>query len=613
MNRQELEDLLAQTHHACRPGMASSGLCNPSSTLSPRQKFQAHVRTLSTDSLSTSGSQTAPQRSPDLQHVSSLRVQPRESESPQYASRPSPIYRVSDPSLSPGRNAQYEPPFIREEREAWSRASPSRMLRGRAQDVYILQPKRDESPIMQPSKHLRGLKPFAPLPESPEVDERPKTSRGHNHNLTETVDHRPRNSRFAEGSMNDRSAGVSSAWLEHGSASSISGTESDHDSTPRASPQRSSIDIDEFRPAAVTPATLRQRLSKIGTVFKSHEHSRTPAEGEAHPEKKKGLRKSISLWNMHGFGGRTKTFGGSAHDLTPKAPVQGKTLEVLNDRKRRAEEAYVHQFGVKKRKSNIGQETPPYEQALEKTPSATDGRSLARRESKTPTRNRRIRRSSSVEATRDFDVLGSHSDIDHHKRPSRRELEKENQQLRAMLRQQHQEPILESNMSEAKATLTDTQPLPVPGYESDVTTTKSSGKNHTQKPRARDLPPVPQIPERVVLKTLSNTRNQPQAKAKNSSSNSNPRANMNSTHNVNIVTNSVKEVNPVDAVTVGLPRPVSVIFEVDEEEGDNKNSTFQCVKRLEPSDIEKIKMQEQMALQIKGVKREQWEWPEDVF
>ncbi|EXJ93833.1 hypothetical protein A1O1_02226 [Capronia coronata CBS 617.96] len=581
--------------------------------MSPRQRFQAHVRTLSTDSLSTSGSLASPQRSPELQHVSSLRVQPRDSPPAQYVSGPHTIYRLGDSSLSPTRSSQYEPPFIREEREAWSRASPGRTLRGRSQDMYILQPPEEDDAVIQPSKRTRRLKSLTPSTQALDDDEKPTTSRGHNGNLTDDLDHRQRNSRFAEGSMNERSAGVSSAWGKQGSITSVSGTESDNDSTPRASPQRSSVDLEEFKPAAVTPATLKQRLYKLGTAFKPHEHSTKQIEEEAQPakKKKKGLRKSISMWNIHGIGGKMKTFGGSSNDLTPNAAIQDHTADILNDRKRRAEEAYVQQFGPKKRKSNAAQNMPLDDLALEKkTPSATESRPISRRESKTPTRTRRVNRSSTVEAPVDFDVLSSHSDIDHHKRPSRRELEKENQQLRALLRQQHQEPVSDSTHSQPKPTSTQSRQPPESECVSETTPGKALANQAPKKSQGRNLPPVPQIPERVALQNLSNARNQSQVKAK--SANSNTSTNTNSNNNGSNGSDAPKELTAMSMATIGLPRPVSIILEVDEE-GENKSPSPQCVKRLEPSEVEKRKLQEQMAMQIKGFKREQWEWPEDVF
>ncbi|EHY54993.1 hypothetical protein HRR83_005749 [Exophiala dermatitidis] len=614
MNRQELADLLAQTHYPSRPGMASSGLCNPSSVLSPRQKFQAHVRTLSDDSISSTSHQLlSPQRSPDLQHTSSLRVQLRDSPSPQYATRPSGVFRFGD--------LQSEPALIREEREAWNRASPSRALRGRRQDAYVLQPPEEESPAKQPSKRVRQLKSFAPSGAIADHDERPKTSRGLNYNATEEQDQQPRNSRFAEGSMNGRSAGVSSTWPEHSSISSLSGAESDNDTTPRGSPQRSSIDLGEFAPPAVTPATLRQRFFKIGSAFKSHEHTKTQGEREPHPEKekkKKGLRKSISLWNIHGIGGKKK-HGGSTSDLAPQATLEDTTLEVLNDRKRRAEEAYVEQFGPKRRKSNIGQEPEGNEQELRKTPSAKEAPQGSRRGSKTPTRTRRMRRSSSVEIPTDSDLLATHSDLDHHKRPSRRELEKENQQLRAMLRQQQYEATLDPNHAKLQSEPKRSQQHDETGTggQPEVTPGKPSGKKHNPSRRPQDVPPVPpvpQMPERVVLKNLSNARNQPQGK-NNTNNDSNSNANSTSNSNVSKDAETLKGMGInllTSAPAMGLPRPVSIILEEDEE-GENKSPAPQRVRRLEPSDVEKRKMQEQFALQVKGIKREQWEWPEDVF
>jgi hypothetical protein len=59
-----------------------------------------------------------------------------------------------------------------------------------------------------------------------------------------------------------------------------------------------------------------------------------------------------------------------------------------------------------------------------------------------------------------------------------------------------------------------------------------------------------------------------------------------------------------------------MILEEDEEAMENKTPTpSPSPKRrvLEPSSVERSKTRDHIAMQMKGFKREQWEWPDDVF
>ncbi|OAP61508.1 hypothetical protein AYL99_03711 [Fonsecaea erecta] len=637
MNRQEFAHLLSQTQSMMAPSRVptpahlTSDSCrhHPASAaspppLSPRQKFQAHVRTLS-DQTSTPprNASTTPTRSPGLQHVSSLRVSYRPSSSPRSPSRSSPTWENHESTLKAFNNTHNEPYFIREEREAWSRPSPTRTTVPFNDDVLFLQPPPAPSPILQPSKQLRELRPFAPLAHPVDVNERPKTSRGPAHknsifaienadsNSTEEEDLPLRASRFAEGSMNARSAGISSTWQEHGSIASCSETESDGDATPRASPQRSSIDLNEFRPETVIAPTFKQRLFKFGAKAKSKE-STTKVEGEPAAKKKNGLRKSMSLWNLHGD--RKKTAEGSeSPEKKSAASSHNSELEVLNDRKRRAEEAYAQQFGMKRRKSNVGLAT------------ATDISEMGatiRSQSQSmplPNNNRRPSQSPSKTVAAEPEWSDSHNDLDYQKRPTRRELEKENQQLRALLRQKQQDKTTQPAPSSSRQhTLT-------PGvHENDLSTAQSSAKKQTQKQTGAAGPHVPPIPERAALRTLSNTTNQPHVKNKG-----NGDLVIISTSDVNDQQkhNPKKQRRRSSAVRgEGFSHPFSAIIEEDEETGiaqsrkENQcpRGDMELVAEMKSANgvvnVRGMKGQEHVAtMQVKGVQRENWEWPDDVF
>ncbi|KAK5462769.1 hypothetical protein LTS15_002481 [Exophiala xenobiotica] len=590
------------------------------SNLSPRQKFQAHVRTLSDDSLSSRNAPSS-RRSPELQHVSSLRVRPDDSPPPRNPARPSPVYRYNEADLRVSRDGQ--PAFIAEEREAWARPSPLRIRKRPSNDVYFLQPPEEESPARQPCKDTRELQPFAPSPDGVDENERPKTSRGpdpnrpsfDNYNSNGDQALTTRNSRFAEGSMNNRSAGISSTWNKHSSISSLSATESDGESTPRASPQRSSIDLDEFKPPAVTPATLKQRLLKIGSTFKHNEKS-TKVEAQPQVEKKKkGLRKSISMWNIHNIADKRKTRAGdSTHDLDPKPSAPDVTAhhpdkEVLNDRKRRAEEAYAEQFSTKRRKSTGGQVNLPTE-PVEPRPLPVP---VPRSQSRTSGGSKRGRRVASVAISTDSEMSDERTDIDHHKRPSRRELEKENQKLREMLK--HQQPGRKSDGGALVRTVSTSASIQQLAESDSTNDTQPQPRKVSS--RKLDVPPIPPIPDRVALRTLSNTRNQPNKnKAITNASTTNTSANANANSNGDSE-EDLKRPHLIIAGAAGLlPRPVSMILEEDEEAMENKAPTpSPSPKRrvLEPSSVERRKARDHIAMQIKGFKREQWEWPDDVF
>jgi hypothetical protein len=417
----------------------------------------------------------------------------------------------------------------------------------------------------------------------------------------------------------------------------LSGAGSDNESTPRASPQHSSINSPEFKAPAVTPATFKQRLLKIGSAFKASDKANKPEAAEPNEKKRKGLRKSMSLWNLHGVGEKKKAHDASTDDPLPEIPkphqlhpssIQDSDLVVLNDRKRRAEEAYAQQFSTKRRKSAGGEQSATVDGSTsERPPAIPNAQSGSTNAGFTASSRKRIPRSSSIVINTDSDVSDNHGDIDHHKRPSRRELEKENQQLRAMLNQQQTQKRRASTSTgivrSASASLSQKQAKePQPTSDNSPSRSSTHDESPESKSPSRALPPVPPIPERVALRSLSNGKNQPKNKTNSSDNsvksangaNSASSANANSNSNSGD-TNTVKRARLLSASAGGLPRPVSIIVEEDEE-GENKSkSPSPSPKRLvlEPSSVERMKVKEIVAMQLKGIKREQWEWPDDVF
>ncbi|EXJ74682.1 uncharacterized protein A1O5_01376 [Cladophialophora psammophila CBS 110553] len=617
----------ASCHHC-----PASALSPP---LSPQQRFQAHVRTLNDSTLPSRNAPTSPKRSSELQHVSSLRVSYRESPSPKNPLRSSPTWRDTDLTLKTFDSAKDEPYFVTEEREAWSRPYTPKTTTPLTDDVLFLQPHEGDSRMLQPSKQLREPRPFAPLSHPVDVNERPKTSRGPTQEQSsfpiENADANPnkeddlpaRASKFAEGSMNTRSAGVSSTWHEHISLTSCSGTESDDDPNSRASPQRSFIDVDEFKPEAAIAPTLKQRLFNFGAKARAKENT-TRVEGERISKKKNGLRKSISLWNLHGDKKKTADWSDSP-EKKPSASSHNTDLDLLNDRKRRAEEAYAQQFGMKRRKSNVGLAATTGDEISEETVATARVRS----KSKPPPNSRKFpSQTSSKTVAADSEWTDGPIDLDHQKRPTRRELEKENQQLRALLRQKQEEVRLRANTPQPTSS-SHTQHPQTPGTarEDDASPPKRSAKKQSRKQSGAEVPPVPPFPERAALKTLSNTTNQPQVRSKGDG---------------NLVAISTSDVNGQpkhdprkqsrrSSIVRGesFPRHFSVILEEDEENGAGQTrEANQCttndifgpksVSEMKPgngdADIGKMEVNDHVArMQMQSIQKENWEWPDDVF
>lgn len=639
MNRHEFANLLSQTQSMMAPSRSATDTCHPQSStvsglpLSPRQQFQAHVRTLSDKSPSRShNSPTTPRKSTQLQHVSSLRVQRSESPSPSPDGkyRPGLAWGFSDSALKTFNDA---PQFINEERAVWGRPSPLRTTESVDRDSP------QHSPVSQYPRHFGELRPFAPLSQQTDENERPKTSRGPRPGLSDSDqegDLSPRPSKFAEGSMNHRSAGVSSTWNDHASIASISSAESDDDPTPRPSPQPSSLDINEFKPSSTTAPTFAQRLFKFGTKAKAKEAlKQESANSEVEPQtaKKKGLRKSMSMWNLHSDRKKDPNTDDSSPRKNSAVPAQTNDVEILNDRKRRAEEAYAKQFGMKRRKSNVGLVAPSEHHSSDQLPLPTQAASNRAR--------RRLSWSSSTMTATQLETSDNNNTIDNRKRPSRRELEKENQQLRALLRQQQQQEPTRPRSNAAQAQLSSATAHPKTPGNSSSADTPSPRKPSIKKPSREhsndEAPPVPPLPtERAALQPLNNTKNVVQRK----SSQDDVKSGDNTASGPLAPTNdqsrkgSAKYSRRASIVRgVEFPHSVSMILEQPDEEFDERHTKenvnpLKDIPKLNPTpaasnpkrialnhDNVKTKLGKENSVGDKaaGVQRETWEWPDDVF
>ena len=529
----------------------SSQTRNP--PLSPKQEFQSRIRTFNgrpparqtqseseVDALSRGA-----RRSHELQQVSTLRVRHKRREvvNTSHASR-APLSEASynvqrSPCTNPSKSNV--PDFSAEEREAWSTKSPRTALSSEVFDTpkqpLFPPPSPRLQPGPQPSKQAKqaSLRRFEPLQTGTNNDERPKTSRGPQlspswqaptagdrgeNELVGQEDNEDsskgsRRSKFLEGSMNDRSVGIASSWPHNticasedssadDAAASSNGTGTDSDATPRASQQSrqfGSLGEDERKPFPPIPATTKGSTLLYGDEQHRGEDSERPAGIEMKMVKqRKGLRKSISLWNFHAIA--DKIFGGAGSDTASEVSIESKretrgskrnnaavvgtvaNVDILNERKRKADVAYAQQFGMKKQKSNTG-----ISLSYAPAPPSTIGRTTKKTTSDTPTITPRLlrRKRDSQQISETASQSGPPILRAIRKSPSKRELEKENQQLRAMLRESQSKSVSHSASRSSLHLPSMVQQNFVNGHAAMV----SPGKRR----RGEDIPPVPKVPD----------------------------------------------------------------------------------------------------------------------
>ncbi len=495
MNRSELAALLAANPPVPNPSspiMFQDHMQNPitSSPISPRLAFQSRVRKLQLQrSPSRPDLSTHRRRHSELEQVSTLRVTHKRSLSAQPAGHETPD-------------------FWADEREAWgqrSPKSPQSLLTSTESNVFsparpkrepILSPTRKQTrPIPQPRKQTRARAPFRtfePLHTITDTEERPKTSRGplklevleeeneedkegqtqHDGEEDEmeeaprlsTSTNPGRSSKFIEGSMNERSFGIASSWFQEDPSDSdkpLPPTPLSKHVTFSCTPVRESLD--EQEQGTELPTTKRKE--------------------------RKGLRRSISNFNFQALSEKIKNFSGPSHEtateIGQKKPSQRleNGIDILNERKRKADEAYAAQFGFKKQKFS-GTAAP--------SPNVGSGHGQQMHSRNVEHQSSHNLRPSTYRRPI-ASIPPSHAKSHglRHKK-SRRELEREIADLRACLSTQQQDLH-----------------QPATNYESfnrgkDVML--SPGKRQG-KLGSEDLPPVPRLPGRGMLRVLENNNN----------------------------------------------------------------------------------------------------------
>lgn len=588
MNRDELAEVLASTHgrfsaHQPQGDRQHSANTRPSvpvpspTQLSPRQVFQSRIRTLSDDG-SVSPRRSSDRNRGELERRSTLRVHVRSPRSTRSTALPSNnhVYHMRNGMFA---YSSTEPDFVAEERAAWtgtpidgrgSSKNEEANIWTDADQVTLRRSLPSES-FSQPPESITVLHTFGPSSSSVDLDERPKTSRGNATQAdSDTNTTAARKSKFFEGSMNDRSVGISSTWNGVGERlSDVPSSEADEsESTPRAAristDSFSSTDLSEFRPAAATPATLKQRLSRLASNFRSGEDVVKATDKEPAQPKRKGLRKSISIWGFHNLGEKVKFFGTSAFDVSsahghnPKHE-KAEQLDVLTERKRKAEEAYAEQFGTKKQKTKYGVATEDRNRTIRQPSRTLKKRSVSAQLTPTIRRRRDVSASTIVPSLDPADLSGS-DDTDLRKRPSRQQLEKENHQLRAMLREQRAQSRGNLQLAASQSSLH----LPLDGHGEPGKPVPTAPKQQAQA----GIPPVPPLPSRAVLATLGNRNS--------AGSDALPRMR---------VASGQQETGTITRVTRSAKHAYSL-----ENAGENANPAHS-----------------------KSASKEEWQWPDDVF
>ena len=338
-----------------------------------------------------------------------------------------------------------------------------------------------------------------------------------NETMTNDYGHRSemsKRSKFLEGSMNERSIGLASTWHETDTASNYDGeSDEDEELTPRPAKINTSLEDQKSSVEAETPATTKRRFFGFRKTTQSVDDD-TKQKANSPKKLRRGLRKSLSIWNFHSSETDSQVSLQSTVHSPPKPKPISKTLSpaknekrVLDERKRKAEELYAKQFSVKKLKPNnmltksistvsLDLLTPAEKAKAKKRRSFSGGDAVPLTQDSAPA-DRRATRQNPVEVREDRENSESDKNsIDYRKRPSRRDLEKENQQLRDLLRQSQNDTFAKSvSMQVAQELIR---------HNEDVVSVDPIAL--TQIPRATSIPKAANGQGRQTLGELGNGR-----------------------------------------------------------------------------------------------------------
>ena len=320
-----------------------------------------------------------------------------------------------------------------------------------------------------------------------------------------------RKSKFLEGSMNDRSQAIASTWPVGSMTKSVPARESaeDDDTTSEGNHKRPRS-FSLFKDKDYTLASGREKTSRPSSYVNANTSSitnntnRQPSENPSliHQKSKGqnlGLRSSFSTLNFQGISEKFKIFGSSKAQAKPSnktAIAPEKEVEafkaLMNERKRKAEAAYAEQFGYKKQRAGddiAGTKAIHFSRPLTTIHNQSQVPATAavqRTVSKMP-------ESASTPSPSNPNPAPTASVCPRHassgtlkKRPSRRDLEKENAELRALL-------AAELRRHRSAGNFTDVDPA---AYENGDFVTLKPGKGMGVVPgkdSPEDIPPLPRL------------------------------------------------------------------------------------------------------------------------
>ncbi|KKY24898.1 hypothetical protein UCRPC4_g02264 [Phaeomoniella chlamydospora] len=332
--------------------------------------------------------------------------------------------------------------------------------------------------------------------------------------VNESVPCTPRRSKFLEGSMNDRSQGVASSWPtdeEHnvGLEGVVEPRQSNgqRDSQPSTDSKESHV-LPFVKDRNATSSPKKSKITKEPTYSSTTlsngnivHHFGQQEKATLSTKKSKGhglgLRSSISNFSFQGISDMFKIFGSKSFVKSTESTSHGEEGELkalMNDRKRKAEAAYEEQFGFKKQRAenpnnaNPISRTPHFSRPLNSITNLNTSQTTIR--PPVPPAPQGKPPSASLRSRSSFSTL--------HKRPSRRDLEKENAHLRALLAEEQKQRKRLQSLSQVNVSGVDPDDVENQGVldENSLMLVPGIGMGMIPgKDEPEDVPPVPKLPK----------------------------------------------------------------------------------------------------------------------
>ena len=140
-------------------------------------------------------------------------------------------------------------------------------------------------------------------------------------------------SKFLEGSMNERSIAVASSWHEADTVSEFdTDTDEDTEVTPRPAKIRTSHDDQKVSGESETPAVSKRRFFGFRKTTQSTDDD-TKQKASSPKKPRRGLRKSLSIWNFHSSEPNSQVSLQPTEHTTPRPKPISKTLSPAKNEK----------------------------------------------------------------------------------------------------------------------------------------------------------------------------------------------------------------------------------------------------------------------------------------